>query len=264
MLKTLLYIDEDLASSIALRFTGYLHKYIKLSLFIIHVEEPDKTNQVGGGLVQKAWEEGMSAGGKRAVEHMLRTENIDCPLGGRPKIFIGNRTEEIIYELRSGNYGLYIEGFLDTADPDRFWKLLDSPLYTQAPCPILVVKNLSISKKYALLCADSVDPQQLVNKSMQVLADSGLDFDIVYFKFKENPELRFLDQEEGGANLRETLSLLSTMGKAPGEIHVLSGTPEQVGDFLKDYVLVASTMPSRKSMRMCTLANSLASVLLVH
>jgi len=54
------------------------------------------------------------------------------------------------------------------------------------------------------------------------------------------------------------------MGKTADNVVVLSGTPEQVGDYLKDYALVASTLPSRKSMRMATLANSLSSVLLVH
>jgi hypothetical protein len=264
MLKTLLYIEEDLASSIALRFTGYLNKFIPLSLFVIHVEEPDAKDHVGGGLVQKAWEEGVSASGRRAVDRMLRTENIDCPLAGRPKIFVGNRTEEIIYELRSGTYQLHIEGYLDTADPEQFWAMLSSPLYTQAPCPILVVKNLSISKKCALLCADSVDPRKLVEKSMEVLGESTFGFDIVYFKFREQEELQLLDGEEGGSNLRDCVALLGEHGKKADNMTVVSGTPEQVGDYLKDYALVASTLPGRKSMRMLTLANSLASVLLVH
>jgi hypothetical protein len=264
MLKTLLYVEEDLASSIALRFTGYLNKFIPLSLFVIHVEEPDAKDHVGGGLVQKAWEEGVGASGRRAVDRMLRTENIDCPLAGRPKIFVGNRTEEIIYELRSGTYQLYIEGYIDTADPEQFWEMLSSPLYTQAPCPILVVKNLSISKKCALLCADSVDPRKLVEKSMEVLGESTFGFDIVYFKFREQEELQLLDREEGGSNLRDCVTLLGEHGKKADNVTVVSGTPEQVGDYLKDYALVASTLPGRKSMRMFTLANSLASVLLVR
>jgi len=47
-------------------------------------------------------------------------------------------------------------------------------------------------------------------------------------------------------------------------VTVISGNPEQAGDLLKDYALVASTLPKRKSMRMYALANSLASILLVH
>ena len=108
MIKTLLNIDENLASSIALRFSGYLNKFIPLNLYIAHVEEPDKKDHVGQGLVHQAWEEGVLASGKRLVDRMLRTENIDCPLAGRPRITVGNREEEIIYQLRSGQYKLYI------------------------------------------------------------------------------------------------------------------------------------------------------------
>ena len=264
MLKTLLYIDEDLASSIALRFTDYLNKFIPLSLYISHVEEFDEKEHVGRGWVQRTWEDGVAASGKRLVGRMLRTENIDCPLSGRPKVFVGDRGKEILYELRNGLYKFYVEGYLNTADPEQFYEVLSSSLYTQAPCPVLVVKNLSISKKCALLCADSVDPKLLVEKSMTVLGDSTFSFDIVYFKFNEAQDLRFLDKEEGGSNLQVTEDLLKEVEKEVGNVTVISGTPEQVGDYLKEYAVVASTLPGRRSMRMHVLANSLASVLLVR
>ena len=264
MLKTLLYINEDLASSIALRYTDYFNKFVPLSLFVTHVEEPDEKEQVGTGWVRRTWEDGVASSGKRLIDRMLRTENIDCPLAGRPKVFVGNREKEIIYELRNGLYKLFIEGYLDSADPDQFYDLISSPLYTEASCPVVVVKNLSISKKCALLCADSVDPKLLFEKSLPILADSSFSLDIVYFKFKENKQLVHLDKEEGGSHLRETEALLAEAGKEVENISVVSGTPEQVGDYLKSYALVASTLPKRKSMRMYVLANSLASVLLVH
>ena len=264
MLKTLLYVNEDLASSIALRYTAYLNKFVPLSLFVTHVEEPDEKEQVGTGWVRRTWEDGVASSGKRLIDRMLRTENIDCPQAGRPKVFVGDREKKIIYELRNGLYKLFIEGYLDTADPEQFYELVSSPLYTQASCPVLVVKNLSISKKCALLCADSVDPKVLVEKSMAILGDSNFSFDIVYFKFKENEQIVTLDRRDGGSHLEETESLLAQAGKTVENVKILSGTPEQIGDFLKDYALVSSTLPTRKSMRMYALANSLASVLLVH
>jgi len=264
MLKTLLYIDEDLASSIALRFTAYLNKFIPLSLYVVHVEEFDEKEQIGRGWVQQAWENGVADSGQQLVGRMLRTENVDCPLAGRPKIFVGDKDKEVLYELRKGLVKLYVEGYLNTADPEQFYQVLNSPLYTQAPCPVLVVKNLSISKKCALLCADSVDPKLLVEESLAVLGKSTFSFDIVYFKFNESQDLRFLDTEEGGSNLRETEDLLKEHGKEVANIKVISGAPEQVGDYLKEYAVVASTQPGMKSMRMHVLANSLASVLLVR
>jgi len=264
MLKTLLYIDEDLASSIALRFTDYLNRFVNLNLFVTHVEEPDEKEKVGTGWVRRTWEDGVASSGKRLIGRMLRTENIDCPLAGRPIIFVGERDKKIIYELRNGLYKLFIKGYLDSSDPEHFYELITSPLCTEPSCPVLVVKNLSLSKKCALLCADSVDPKELVEKSMTILGDSTFELEIVYFKFKENEKLKILGNQEGGSHLRETETLLKAAGKTVNKTTVLSGTPEQVGDFLKEYALVASTMPSRKSMKMYTLAYSLASILIVY
>ncbi len=264
MLKTLLYVNEDLASSIALRYTAYLNKFVPLYLFITHVEESAEKEQVGTGWVRRTWEDGIASSGKRLIDRMLKTENIDCPLAGSPKIFIGDREKEIISELRNGRYKLFIEGYLNTDDPERFYNVISSPLYTNTPCSILIAKNLSISKKCALLCADSVDPKVLVEKSMEILGESTFSLDIIFFKFRENEDLVTLDHKEGGSCLEEAESLLSEAGKTVEKTVVLSGTPEQVGEYLRDYALVASTLPSRESMRMYTLANSVASVLLVR
>ena len=264
MLKTLLYINEDLASSIALRFTHYLNKFVPISLYVTHVEEPDEKEQVGTGWVRRTWEDGVASSGKRLIDRMLRTENIDCPLAGRPKVFVGDRDKEILYELRNGLYNLYIEGYLDSADPEKFYELISSPPCTEPAAPVLIVKNLSLSKKCALLCADSVDPKLLVEKSMAILGESTFELDLVHFKFSENSKLSVLDHKEGGAVLNETEALLAEAGKTVENVSVVSGTPEQVGEYLKEYALVASTLSSRKSMRMYTLAHSLASVLLVH
>lgn len=263
MLKTLLYINEDLASSIALRFTDYLNRFVNLSLIVTHVEEPDEKEQVGTGWVRRTWEDGIASSGKRLVDRMLRTENISCPLAGRPKVFVGEMDKEIIYELRNGLYKLFIKGYLDPANPEQFYELISSPLCSETGCPVLVVKNLSLSNKCALLCADSVDPKILVEKSMEILGESTFDIDIVYFKFNENDQVLTLDNQEGGRHLEETKALLTEAGKTINNTTVLSGTPEQIGDYLKDYALVVTTMPLRKSMHMYVLAHSLSSVLLV-
>ena len=264
MLKTLLYINEDLASSIALRYTAYLNKFVPLSLYVTHVVEQTEKEQAGTGLVRRSWEDGVASSGEQLINRMLRTENIDCPLAGRPKVVMGNRLDETTYELRSGGYDLFIEGYLNTADPDKFYEVISSPLYTDVPCPTLLVKNLSISKKCALLCASSVDARLLAEKSMKILGDSTFKFDIVYYKYKDNEQLVTLEKSDGGSNLQELESQLDQAGKTVENISVLSGTPEQVGDYLKQYALVASTLPTRRSMRMQVLANSLAAVLLVR
>ena len=263
MLKTLLYVNEDLASSIGLRFMAYLHKFVPLSLYVTHVEEPDE-DQVGTGWVRRTWEDGVTASGRRLVDRMLRTENIDCPLAGRPKIFVGDRETEIMYELRNGSYDLFAQGYLNVSETDQFHEMVGSSLYQEAPCPILLVKNLSISTKCALLCSDSVDPRILVEKTMERLGDSAFTFELVFFKYSEIETMTHLDEAEGGAVLARARDLLREAGRSVEAVRVVAGLPEQVGDYLKNYALVSSTLSTRRSMRMDVLAHSLASVLLVH
>jgi len=263
MIKTLLSINEDLPSSIALRYTGYLHQYLPLALFVAHVEKPEE-EQIGTGWVRRTWEDGVATSGKRLIDRMLRTEHLECPLAGRPKVFVGDPNRELVYELRSGTYDLFIEGYLDVGDQEAFFARIDSRLYRDMPCAALVVKNLSLGDRCALLCADSVDPVVLVQKSMRILKESRFTVDVIYFKFKEDGPLAVLDRNEGGANLAKVESLLAQNGRPADQVRVLLGPPEQVGEALKEYAFVASTLPNRRSMRMGVLAESPASVLLVH
>lgn len=264
MLKTLLNVNEDLASSIAIRYTAYLNQFVKLSLHVTHVEEVDEKEQAGTGWVRKTWEDGVASSGKRLVDRMLRTENIDCPLAGRPIIFVGDPEKEIIYELRNGLYNLFIQGFLNTNDPDNFYKLISSPLISDSPCPVLIVKNLTLSNKCVLLCTDGIDPELLVKKSMSILGDSSFTFDLLFYKFKDSDEVEILDKKEGGSILEETEALMTKAGRSAEDTFCLLGAPEQVGDYLKKYSLVSSILPKRKSMWMQVLADSLATVMLVR
>ena len=265
MLETLLYLNEDLASSIALRYIAYINKFVQLALHVVHVEEADTKERAGGtGWVRRTWEDGIAFNGRRLMYRMLRTENIDCQLAGPPKVFVGDRETEITYELCTGGYKLFVEGYLNTDDPDKFYKLIRSPLYKRTSCPVLMVKNLSVSKKLGLLCSENIDPEFLVEKSIALLGDTSFMLDIVYFKFKKNETLQFLDKKEACNHLKKTEALLTQSGKSVNNVNVVSGTPEQVGDFLKEYALVAAPFPDRRDMLMETIANSLASVLLIR
>jgi hypothetical protein len=179
-------------------------------------------------------------------------------------VLVGDREKEIIYELRTNKYNLFIQGFLNTSDSDSFYEFVSSSLCTESPCPVLAVKNLTISKKCVFLCADNVDPDILVDKSMALLGDSEFSFDIAFFKYNENAKLEIQDRNEGSGMLKKVETLLAQTGKKAENVSVLSGTPEQVGDYLKEYALVVSTLPTNKSMSMHVLANSLASVMLVR
>lgn len=255
MIKGLLYLDENLASSIALRYASHLAELINLQLQTAHVEQPDqKQHSAGSGWVRRTWERGVQDAGTQVVQRLLKTEKVQCPFTGPPKIFIGDRDEEILDELKFGSYDLFMEGDLNTSNVSDFYKLITSRLYAKAPCPVMIVKNLLVKQNAVLLCGDGVDHHKLIIQFLKIFGGAQLEIELLYYKFQETDELSFQEKEAAGSFLQEAEQLLAEKGGALYRSRVVTGTPERVGDYLSNYGLVASTFPTRKSPRFELLA----------
>ncbi len=264
MKKTLLCLDENLASSIALRYADCMPDLIETDIYLIHVEEPDNRQQAGTGWVRRTMEKGIRELGREAVQRLLRTEKVRFRFRGAPNIVVGDREREVLFELKVGEYDLYMEGNVSTPNPADFFDLVTSKLYSKAPCPILMVKNLAVNNRVALLCGDGVDHDLLAGSFLHLTENRDVEIDLVFFRFQEKDELSFLDRQEGGSSLEAVEKALLAGGKQVKGCHVVSGTPEVVGDYLKDFAFVASTLPTRKSPRLEVMANTPASLLLCH
>lgn len=265
MIKALLSLDENLASSIALRYACQQSSLVPaMKLQAIHVEEPDHNGKhsAGSGWVRRSWEKGLAAAGADEVNRLLKTENVSCPFIGPPKVFVGNRQGEILEELVTGGYDMYMEGDLTTSVAADFNQLISSDLYRKSPCPVMIVKNLITSNCAGLLCGDGVDHRKLIAGFLKVFKNTGLELDLLYYKFQEQDTVIFQDKEEAGSVLTEAEKILAAAGMPARRSQVLSGSPERVGDYLRNYFLVASTFPSRKSPRLELLAHVLAPVFL--
>lgn len=265
MIKTLLSLDENLASSIALRYACQQANILPaMKLQAIHVEEPDnnKKHSIGSGWVRRTWEKGLEAAGIDEVNRLLKTENVNCPFVGPPKVFVGERQGEILEELVIGGYDMYMEGDLNTTVVADFNDLITSDLYRKSPCPVMIVKNLITSNCVGLLCGDDVDHHKLIENYLKVYKGSDLDIELLYYKFQEQDTVIFQDKEEAGSILTEAAKVLEAAGMQAKRIQVLSGSPERVGDYLRNYFLIASTFPSRKGPRLELLAHVLAPVFL--
>ncbi len=263
MKKTLLYLDENLQSSIALRYADYLSRMMDIDLHILHVEETDSKEQAGTGWVRRSWEAGIIENGTQAINRLMKTEKIKCRITGSPIILTGDKEYEVLSEIRRGNYDLYMEGHLDTGNADRFFDVISSKRYQQTSCPKMMVKNLTVSDTSALFLGDGVDHVKLVENYIALAGNSGFGTEIIYFKFRNQENLTFSGVQDGGSAITETADRLEQAGIKCGESKVICGTPEQAGDFLRNHAFVASTLPVRKSLRMEVMAHCPASLLLL-
>lgn len=255
MKKILLNIDENLASSIALRYIGQLAEILPLQVQVIHVEEPDPKQKIAGtGWVQKTWEKGIEEAGMQTVLRLIKTENPSCDFPYRPKIFVGNKEDNILDELRTG-YDLFLEGNLNTSNVNDFFELITSRLYRKTPCPALIVKNFVTTHKGVLLVGDGVPPDRIAAQFMNFSKNAKFEFELFYYKFQESDKLAFQDKSEGGSNLAQTENLLMENGCNIQTTKVISGTPEQAAALFREYGLAFSTFPTRKSPLMELLAH---------
>jgi hypothetical protein len=263
MIKGLLYLDENLASSIALRYASHLTALLQLQLQAIHVEEPDnKQHSAGSGWVRRTWEKGLQETGLQKVQRLLNMEKVQCTFSGPPKVLIGDREDEILEELRVGAYDLFLEGNLNTADKADFYDLIGSRLYAKMSCPAMIVKNMLVTEKVLVLCGDGVDHRSLIPQFLKITDGARFDLELLFYKYQENEEPLFLEKSAAGGFLEEAETILNDNGWAASASRVLTGTPERVGDYLRNYGLVVSTFPTRKGPRMETLANAPSTVLL--
>jgi hypothetical protein len=264
MIKSLLALDENLASSIALRYASKMGELLPLQLQASHVEIPDEKLQPAGGegWVRRTWEKGLQDAGLLAIQRLLNTEKVFCPFIGAPKVFVGDRDSTLLEELRTGNYDLFIEGNLNTSNIHDFYKLISSRLYAKAPCPIMVVKNLVTNNHVALLCGDGVDHLTFIPQTLRILSSDDIDFSLLYYRFQENEKPVFMDKHEAGSTLLEAEAILQENQKRPLSSEVISGTPEQVASLLRKYSVVASSFPTRKGPRLELLAQCPSPVLL--
>jgi len=260
----LIALDENLASSIALRSAALLAEEIPIQLRAVHVEAPDvnKYSASGTGWVRRTWERGVKDGAQQALQRFLNTEKVSIPFIGLPKILIGDRDVELLHELQKSNYDLFIEGNLNTSDITDFYRLLFSRLYTQTPCPIMVVKNLVSSNTVALLCGDGADYKELISQAITLLKSDKFSFDLIFYQYKEGEPKISTEKKDAGDVLFEAEKLLQEADIEPVNTQVLTGTPEGAAQLLEKYRIVVSSFPSKTCPRLKVLAHCPAPILL--
>ncbi|MFC1845204.1 hypothetical protein ACFLZ5_10530 [Thermodesulfobacteriota bacterium] len=284
MINGALYLDENLASSIALKFADHMRQLINdLRLQMIHVMRPDiKPHSVGCGWVRRTWEKGVLEEGMSMISRMLKTENIQFPFSGPPKVMMGDRDKETLAELTDNAYDLFIEGDQDISGLKAFRKRISSRLYTKAPCPILIARNQIKRNRTVMLAEAGTNIQRLADQFGRIIKTSKLSVDLIYFKapkiidwerhmsavaFAEAGEFEtakeILQKNEAAPPAFSDSETIAALDKIKvNDTRFINGPPEKLALLLQDYDLVASSFPSSTSTHLEALASTDASVML--
>ncbi len=243
MINVLIYLNLDLASSIAIRYAQELSRLLKMAVQPIHIKEPEqKGPSFGTGWVRRTWENAILKKGEEEIAHLLKTENIHISCIGKPRVIVGEREEELLRELRQGGYDLFMEGILSTFDLSSFYNILQSRLYKNLPCPFIMVKNIAPLNKCLLLVGEEVDISYLLGNFLNTFAGIKIPVEILYFIYKESGEISFVEKKEMVPAIQHVEEALREAGLKVGDGRVAMGSPDKLSELVKDYGLVASSI----------------------
>jgi hypothetical protein len=95
MTKTLVAIEVDLASSMAIRYACDLGNLIPMELFPVYVKAPPpEMPATGTGWVRHTWERQIVEMGQEEIHEMLASEQETCPRLQDPRVIYGDREYE--------------------------------------------------------------------------------------------------------------------------------------------------------------------------
>ncbi len=241
MISILISVRADLVSSIAIRYAGQLGELLDIGLQPIHVKEPDsKGNLFGTGWVRHTWEHALAEKGEEEINQLIKTEKRYCPALAAPRVLVGERESEILRELQSGGYDLFMEGVLASFHEGDFRKLVRSKLYQNSPCPIIMVKNLVPLERVAFILHEGGDSVNLVERYVEVLGEAGLPSDLLHYHTDGHHRELVVEEGEGRiGDIDKAKNTLETRGQKTGKTLLISGPPREVAGYLSGYGLIA-------------------------
>ena len=243
MIKTIVSLETNLASSIALRYACRLANLIEIELQTIHVMEPDSEGSPpGSGWVRKTWEGAMLTSEQTEVGRMVKAERASYPRLGPPKMSVGDREKEILYELQSGFYDLFVEGALHTFNSAPFYSKIHSWFYRNTPCPIILVKNLVSLEKVLLVLSSEVNYAKLISKVLKFFKGVKVELDLIYCDFNRHEKSVRSKGEDPDTILRNAEKILSENEMPPVQCRVVQNSSDKAAELIQGYGLVASSI----------------------
>jgi len=247
MQNVLIALETDLASSIALRYACRFEKLIRFNMQVVHIPDLDEQNHPpGGGWVHRTWENAVVQQSGREIRKLIREERGYCYSAGEPKIIPGEKDQVILEELRKKRYDFFIEGFLHSFEPDRFFKKLDSDLYRHLPCPALMVKNM-VDPDRGIQIVGTPDTFSFeLYWFFKILSGMVAEPDILVCRFKTSGDKATLLEND-----RDLISGIETgmlkYGKAAGRIRTAEGSSDGLAALVRDHALLVSPLPESGS-----------------
>jgi hypothetical protein len=155
MLKTLVAIEVDLASSMAIRYACDLGNLIPMELYPVYVKAPPpEVPATGTGWVRHTWEREVVGMGTEEIQEMLASEQDSCPMLKPPRVIYGDRDYELAKIEGQEKFDLYVEGAPYPFNTATIQRRLLAKYYQKLACPLIWLRVLRKIHQVLVVCPD--------------------------------------------------------------------------------------------------------------
>jgi hypothetical protein len=232
VVKTLVAIEVDLASSLAIRYACQLGNALPMELHPVYVKFPSPDIPITGvGWVMHTWEREVVEMGKAEIQEMLSGEMEACPVMREPLVIYGDREVELLNLVTRERFDLYIEGAPYPFTPATIYRRLHAKFYQRLACPLIWLRMLRKIEQALLLCQDPAATRALAGAFRRIWAGGAIPLHLALPK----PADQVLRQEATKA--REALEEAGCQAVLKDDLPFAAGWPADQA--MKDYGLVA-------------------------
>ncbi|HAY20904.1 MAG TPA: hypothetical protein DCY27_01800 [Desulfobacterales bacterium] len=183
MVKTLVAIEVDLASSFAIRFACQLGNLIRMEIHPIYVKFPSAEFPITGvGWVRSSWEREVVEKGRIEIQEMLSAETDSCPLMQEPRVIYGDREIELLHVIEQEPFDLYIEGAPYPFTPATIYKRWHTKFYQRLICPLIWLRSVRKIDQVVAVCLHPEGLKVLVEALKRLFVGSPLPLNLAYAK----------------------------------------------------------------------------------
>jgi hypothetical protein len=171
MIKTLVAIEVDLASSLAIRYACQLGRLLSMELHPVYVKAPPpEVPATGTGWVRHTWEREIVEMGKEEIQEMLAGEMESCPQLQEPQVIYGDREYELLKIMERTPFDLYVEGAPYPFTAINIQRRLGSKFYQRARTPLIWLRLLRQINQVLVPCFDAAGTRAAVQSLQKVWA----------------------------------------------------------------------------------------------
>ncbi len=245
-MKVLFLIENNLASSIGIRYLCKQSQKVPMSIQPIYVEEPkQKDYPFGAGWVIKTWQRTMADTTREEIEIFLKSEIPNCRALERVKVAIGEKDKEIVKEVEKGDYDLFAMGFLSSFDRPSFYELSKSTFFKKINCPVLLVKSIPDFEKVQVVIEEGMDVDKLAEMFLKLYFPLKDNVSIIYYRFSTT--LNVIIDKEVSEDVARCKEKFSSRGISLSEVVEIVGTPGKLATMINKSGMVVSMINKRET-----------------